>query len=81
MRIGSFYSNNYIENESIGDRNKTLSFKEYLNEIKRNLKDIINNLKKFNAWKVQLIVAINFIFSKETNEEKVMYSDSDKWKS
>ena len=76
MRIGSFYSNNYI-----GDRNKTLSFKEYLNEIKRNLKDIINNLKKFDAWKVQLIVAINFIFSKETKEEKVMYSDSDKWKS
>ena len=81
MRIGSFYSNNYIENESIGDRNKTLSLKEYLNEIKRNLKDIINNLKKFDAWKVQLIVAINFIFSKETKEEKVMYSDSDKWKS
>ena len=81
MRIGSFYSNNYIENESIGDRNKTLSFKEYLKEIKRNLKDIINNLKKFDAWNVQLIVAINFIFSKETKEEKVMYSDSDKWKS
>ena len=39
-------SSNYIEYESKGDRNKTLSTGEYLNKIKPYLKDIINNLKK-----------------------------------
>ena len=30
----------------IGDRNKTLTIREYLNEIRPYLKDIINNLQK-----------------------------------
>ena len=32
-RVGSFWSNNWIEYESNGDRNKIQSFEEYLNEI------------------------------------------------
>ena len=52
-------SNNYIECESIGDRNKTLSVEEYLNKIKPYLKDI-NNLKTPDAWKIQLTIVINF---------------------
>ena len=53
MRATNFWSNNYIEYESNGDGNKTLSVEEYLNEIRPCLKDIINNLKnltddKFN---------------------------------
>ena len=39
-------SNIYIEYESNGDRNKTLSVEEYLNNIRPYLKDIINDLKK-----------------------------------
>ena len=35
-----FLSNNYIEYENNGDRNKTISIKEYLDEIKLYLKDI-----------------------------------------
>ena len=46
VKEGKFYSNNYFEYESNGYRNKTLSIKEYLDEIKSYLKDIINNLKK-----------------------------------
>ena len=46
VRVDNFYSNNYIECESNGDRNKTLSIKEYLQIIRPCLKDIINNLKK-----------------------------------
>ena len=34
VRIGDFYSNNYIERESDSDRYKTLSIKEYLDKIK-----------------------------------------------
>ena len=34
VRVGNFLSNNYNEYESSGDRNKTLSVKEYLNKIR-----------------------------------------------
>ena len=30
VRVGNFWSNNYIEYKSNGDKNKTLSVKEYL---------------------------------------------------
>ena len=47
----TFWSNNYIEYESNGDRNKTLSAEEYLNKIRPYLKDIINDLNKSNKDK------------------------------
>ena len=50
VRIGNFWSKNYIECESNGDRNKTLSVEKYLNKIRPYLKDIINNLKKSDTW-------------------------------
>ena len=37
-RIGNFWSNNYIEYESNGERNKTLLVEEYLNKIRPYLK-------------------------------------------
>ena len=45
--MNNFWSNNYIEYESNGDRNKTLSVEEYLNKIGPYFKkNMINNLKK-----------------------------------
>ena len=41
------------------------------------LKDIINNLKKFDTWKIQLTIANNFISSTDNGEEHVMHSKSD----
>ena len=41
------------------------------------MKDIMNNLKKFDTGKSQLTIAINFISSKDTDEERVMHSKSD----
>ena len=49
MRVGNFYSNNNIEYENSSDRNKIPLVKEYLDEIKPYLKDIINNLKDSDA--------------------------------
>ena len=46
VRVNNFWSNNYIEYESNGDRNKTLSAEEYLDKIRPYLKDIINKLKR-----------------------------------
>ena len=41
VKVGNFWSNNYIEYESNGDRNKKLSAEEYLNKIRKYLKDVI----------------------------------------
>ena len=72
--LGKFWSNNFIEYKSKGNR-KTLLVKKYLNKIKSYLKDIINNLKKSDKWKIRLTTTINFISSKYNNdEERVMYS-------
>ena len=53
VRVGNFWSNNHIECESNGDRDKTLSVEVYRNETRPYLKDRINNLKKSDMWKIQ----------------------------
>ena len=51
--------------------------KEYLEVIKPYLKDI-NNLEKSDTWKIfKIAIVINFSFSKDTDEECVMHSNSD----
>ena len=49
LRVGNFYDSNCIECESNGDRSKTLSIKEYIDEIKPYLKDIKINIKKYDT--------------------------------
>ena len=70
------WNNNYIKNESNSDRNKILSVKEYLHKIKPYFEDIIINLQKSDMCKIQLTIAINFISSKDVDEECVMHSKS-----
>ena len=55
---GTLWNNNYIEYESSGNRNKNLSVKEYLDEIKSYLTDIMINLQKSDTFKIQLTTAI-----------------------
>ena len=52
----------------VTDRNKTLPVEECLNKIRPYLKDIINNLKKSDTWKIQLSIANNFISSVDNGE-------------
>ena len=80
MRVGNFWSYLYFEYESDGDRNKALSVEEYLHKIRQYLKDIIINLKKSNSSKIQLTIAINFISSKDNDEECTMHSKRDNTK-
>ena len=77
VRVGNVYINIYSEYGSNGDKNKALSIREYLKEIKPYLKNIINNLKKYDILKMQLPIAINFISSKDTNEERAINSKND----
>ena len=72
--VGNFYSDNHIKCESNRDRKKTLPAEEYLNKIRPNLKDTINNLKKFNTRKIQLRMEINFVSSTDNDEDRVMHS-------
>ena len=78
MRVNNFWSNNYIEYKRNDDKNKILSVEEYLDKIKPYLRGIINDLKQSDTWNIQLTTTINFISSKDDNdEEHVMHSKSD----
>ena len=59
VTVGNFWRNKYVEYENNDDRNKTLSIEEYLNKIRPNLKEIINNIKLSDTQKIQLTIAIN----------------------
>ena len=48
-----------------------------MNKLSPYLKDIINNLKKSDTWKVQLTIVNNFIFSIDNDEEHVTHSKTD----
>ena len=77
MKVDNFWNNNFIKYESNSDKNKNLSVKEYLNESKSYLKDVITDLQKSSTWKIQLTIAVNFISSEDNDEEQVMHSRSD----
>ena len=76
-RVSNFW-NNYIEYESNGVKKRKLSLDECLNKIECYLKNIIIGPQNSNAWKVQVQIEINFTFSKDDEEERVMPSNSDK---
>ena len=77
IRVHNFWNDSYIEYESSVDGNKNLSVKEYLDKIKPYLRYIIINLQKSDIWKIQLTIAINFISSKDVDEERLMHSKRD----
>ena len=37
----------------------------------------MNDLKKYDTWKNQLTIAVNFMSSKDNDEERVMHSKND----
>ena len=56
--VNGAFSNNYIQYESKGDKEKILAVIEYLDMI-----------RPYLVWKIQLTVIINFIFSKPDSDE------------
>ena len=57
-----------------------IEVKPYLlknNKIRPYFKDTIKSLSKYDTWKIQLTIAISFIFSKDNEAELVMHSKSD----
>ena len=75
--VDSAFSNDYIQYESKGDKDKILTADEYLDIIRPYLVDIINDHKTKSEWKIQLIAAINFISSKpDSDETGIMHAKS-----
>ena len=70
----NFWSNNYIEYESNGDRNKTLSNEKHLNKIRPYLTDITTDFEKSDTWELILTIAINFISFNNYDKGRVMHS-------
>ena len=72
-RVSNFWNNNFIEYGRNGDRNKHFSLDETLNKIETYLSDIVIDPQNSDTWKIQLTIAINFISSKDAEEEHVMH--------
>ena len=77
IRIGNAFSGNYMEYKSNGDKDKILSIKDYLDETKPHLSDMINNHKTQGESKIHLTIAIKFFSSKDSEEILTMHSKSD----
>ena len=56
----SAFNNSYIRRESIGDKDKSLSDREYIDIIRAHLLDLINNHETQGEWKIHLTMTINF---------------------
>ena len=54
-------SSSYNEYDSNGDKDKTLSIKEYLDESRPYLNNVIKNRKTQEEWKIHLTKTINLI--------------------
>ena len=75
--LNTAFNNNYMEYESEGDKDKTLTINKYLDKVRLYLVDMINDHKTKSEWKIQLTIAINFISSKSDSDETcIMYSKS-----
>ena len=66
IKTNDAFNSNYIEYESKGDKNKTLSIKEYFNMIRPYLRDIINDHKTQGECKVH---SGNTVIDYKTQEE------------
>ena len=78
QNVNNYWSNNYTEYKRNGDRNRILSVEEYLDKTRPYLRDMINDLKQSDLWKIQLTVTISFSsFRDDSDEERVIHSKSD----
>ena len=75
IRISGAFSDNFVEYKSDSKKDELIA--RYLSNIREHLRKLINDKKKNGDWKIQLIMKINFISSKNFNETRDMHSRSD----
>ena len=76
-KLCSTFNDNYIQYQSIGDKDKSLPIKEYPDMMRPYLSGIINDHKAQEEWKIHLTRAIKFFSSKDSDETQIMQSKSD----
>ena len=59
------------------NRSKRTSFEQDLEKIRPYFGDMIDRFKKLGEWKIQLIMNVNFISSKDNDDKQLMYFKSD----
>ena len=74
MWVNNFWNNIYIEYKRNGYKNRDLSLDEYLNNFKPYLRNIIINLQNSGTLQIQLTIAIDFISSKDSEEERGVHT-------
>ena len=76
VKVYEAFDGNFIEYQSKGDRDKSVSIVRYLKIIKEHLRKLIDSKKENGEWKIQLNMKINFISSRNFIESRDMYSKS-----
>ena len=77
IKIYDAFDDNFVEYQSNSKKDKSVSISSYLNNIRKCLKKLIDKKRKKGEWKIQLIMKINFISSKNFNETRDMHSKTD----
>ena len=77
IKIYDAFDDNFVECRSSSKKEKSVSVCGYLNNIREYLRKLINDKRKMGEWKIQLIMKINFISSKNFNKTRDMHSKSD----
>ena len=57
-----------------GDKNRNLSLDDYLNKIEPYLRNIIIDLQNFDKLKIQLIIEIKFISSRDVRSDNIKFT-------
>ena len=73
----SSFENNYEEYEIRGDKEKDISLHKYLITIRTKLVELINNKKNNDEQKIQLTMAVNFMYTIDINKPGTFYVKSD----
>ena len=71
------FDGGYVLYESRGDNDDRLSIDEYFNIIRPYLKDLIDDHKSKDEWKIQLSMRVIFVSFTDENKTHEMYSKSD----
>ena len=77
VKISGAFSDNYVEYKSDSKKDKSISIKKDIDNIREHLRKIINDKRGKREWKIQLIIKTHFISSKNFNDVRDRYSKSD----
>ena len=77
IKISGAFSDNFVEYKSDSKKDKSISIVRYLNNNRQHLRKMIEDKKKSGKLKIQLIMKINFISSKNFSDTRDIHSKSD----